>query len=386
MSQNEKSPLVSCSPIGLFVILLVAALWLGWRLAAPLLDNAYDPKATPRTIVARGDLAADEKATIELFKSASPSVVHIATSARGLARDRYTFNLTPLDIPLGTGSGFVWDDRGYVVTNLHVILNADSRSLADRAEVTLDDQTRYEGHLVGFEADYDIAVLKIDAPKDKMHAIPVGQSADLQVGQKAFAIGNPFGLDHTLSTGVVSGLNREIEAPSGHVIRGVIQTDAAINPGNSGGLLLDSAGRLIGMNTAIASPYGGSAGVGFAVPVDTINRVVPSLIRKGKFSRPVLGIRSVPEQVARAVRVPGVAIETVEPGSGAEKAGLRSLERDAQGRPIVDVITVVAGQRVKTLEEIWEILGDHKAGDIVKIEFVRDGHNMTADVTLQDSG
>src|ERR1051326_3905135 len=223
MTQNEKSPLVSCSPIGLFVVLLVAALWIGWKLAAPLIGNVHDPKATPRAIAARGELAADEKATIELFKSASPSVVHITTLVPGVARDRFTFNLTPLDIPQGTGSGFVWDERGYIVTNLHVVLNSD------RAEVMLDDQTSYEGQLVGYEADYDIAVLKIDAPKDKLRAILVGASADLQVGQKVFAIGNPFGLDHTLSTGVISGLNREIDAPSGHVIRGVIQTDAGLD-------------------------------------------------------------------------------------------------------------------------------------------------------------
>src|SRR5438552_7512599 len=177
MSQNEKNPLVSCSPIGLFVVLLVVALWIGWRFAAPLLESAHDPKAIPRAIAARGDLAGDEKATIELFKSASPSVVHIQSSIRGLGRDRFTMRLTPLEVPQGMGSGFVWDERGYVVTNFHMVLSADQRSLVDRAEVTLDDQTSYEGQLVGYEADYDIAVLKIDAPKGRMRPILVGQSA-----------------------------------------------------------------------------------------------------------------------------------------------------------------------------------------------------------------
>jgi S1-C subfamily serine protease len=373
---NEKKPLVSCTPVALVVLLVLAALWIGWRLAAPLLGNLHDPNAPPRVITARGDLAEDEKSTIALFKSASAGVVHVTTIEHG--RDRFTLN--PLDIPQSTGSGIVWDERGYILTNLHVILGGN------RFEVTLDDESSYEGRLVGYEADYDVAVLKIDAPKNSMRAIPIGTSADLQVGQKVFAIGNPFGLDHTLSTGVISGLNREITSPNNRIIRNVIQTDAAINPGNSGGPLLDSAGRLIGMNTAIQSPTHASAGIGFAVPIDTINGVVPGLIRKGRFTRPVLGVISAAEQIARQVTDSGVVVNTVTPGSGAERAGLRSLEYDARGRPVADVILKVSGQRVNKVEEIWEVMGEHKPGDVVNVEVLRQGKVMQVDVTLQEGG
>jgi S1-C subfamily serine protease len=374
MSENSKSPLVSCSPFALFGLLVLVALWIGWKLAQPLLRPDYDPRAEARLVAARGDLAGDEKSTIELFKAASPCVVNIMTSRT--ARDR--LQMRPLEVPQGAGSGFVWDETGYVVTNLHVLLQAD------HATVTLESGDQYEARLVGYEADYDVAVLKIDAPKEKLPAITVVTSSDLQVGQKVFAIGNPFGLDHTLSTGVISGLNREIRSPSQRIIRGVVQTDAAINPGNSGGPLLDSAGRLIGMNTAIVSATESSAGIGFAVPVDTINKVVPSLIRKGKFERPVLGILVAPEQVTRTIGVRGVAIDVVQPGSGAEKAGLRSIEFDPQGRPIADVITSVAGQPVTRVDDIWEIMGDYKSGDVVRVQLQRAGKLVETEVELQD--
>ncbi|MBL8857013.1 MAG: trypsin-like peptidase domain-containing protein [Planctomycetes bacterium] len=375
MNSHPKSPLISCSPFALLALILLAALWIGWRLAQPLLRPDHDPQAESRLVAARGDLAADEKSTIELFKNASPSIVNIMTSR--VARDR--FQLRALEVPQGAGTGFVWDENGYVVTNLHVLLQAE------RTLVTLDDGSRYEARIVGYEADFDIAVLKIDAPREKLRAVPVGASADLQVGQKVFAIGNPFGLDHTLSTGVISGLNREIVSPSQRIIRGVVQTDAAINPGNSGGPLLDSAGRLIGMNTAIASPTNASAGIGFAVPVDTINRVVPSLIRKGKFSRPVLGIIAAPEQVAAAMGVRGVVIGSIQLGSGAEKAGLRALEYDERGRPVADVITSIVGKPVASVDEIWELMGEHKPGDVVRVQYLRDGQRLESDVVLQES-
>ncbi len=374
MSASSKSPLVTCSPFALFGLLLLVALWIGWKLAQPLIRPDRDPRAETRLVAARGDLASDEKSTIDLFKAASPSVVNIMTSRT--ARDR--FMMRPLEVPAGAGSGFVWDASGYIVTNLHVILQAE------RATVTLEDGTQYEARLVGYEADYDIAVLKIDAPSAKLPPVPVGSSSDLQVGQKVFAIGNPFGLDHTLSTGVISGLNREIASPSQRIIRGVVQTDAAINPGNSGGPLLDSSGRLIGMNTAIVSSTQSSAGIGFAVPVDTINKVVPSLIRKGKFTRPVLGIVAAPEQLARSIGVPGIAIGSVQPGSGAEKAGLRSLESDVSGRLVADVITAIEGQAVTRLDDIWEIMGDHKAGDVVRVKVRRAEQTLEVDVTLQE--
>lgn len=374
MNDQPKGPLVSCSPFALFALLLLVALWVGWKLAGPLIRPDHDPRAEARLVAARGDLAADEKSTIELFKSASPSVANIMTSR--IVRDR--FLMRPLEVPQGAGSGFLWDENGYVVTNFHVVQQANS------ATVTLEEGTQYEARLVGYEPDYDIAVLKIDAPRSALHPIAIGTSSDLQVGQKVFAIGNPFGLDHTLSTGVISGLNREISSPSQRIIRGVVQTDAAINPGNSGGPLLDSSGRLIGMNTAIVSPTEASAGIGFAVPVDTINKVVPSLIRKGKFSRPVLGIGAAPDQISRALGVRGVAVGTVQPGSGAEKAGLRTMEYDARGQPIADVIVSIEGHEIARVDDIWELMGDHKPGDVVRVVLKRGTETLEVQVTLQE--
>ena len=226
-------------------------------------------------------------------------------------------------------------------------------------------------------------MLKIDAPKGVLRAIAVGTSSDLQVGQNTYAIGNPFGLDHTLSTGVVSGLDREITAPDGSTIRGVIQTDAAINPGNSGGPLLDSAGRLVGMNTAIASPSGGSAGIGFAVPVDAINRIVPRLIRGQTASPPRIGIRAAPAEYARLLGVEGVVVAEVEPGMGAAAAGLRPLQFDPRGRPVaVDVIQRVAGQEVRSIGDMHDVLFGFQPGDSVELEVLRDGEAQRVTVRL----
>lgn len=260
----------------LFILFIVLAASLGTLLA----KTAGTTPAQPRAIAPRGELTADERNTVEIFALTSPSVVHITTARQALN----LFTLNVLEIPQGTGSGFVWDEAGHVVTNFHVIQGADA------ARVTLADQSTWRAKLVGVYPDRDLAVLRIDAPPERLHPIPIGESKGLKVGQKVLAIGNPFGLDQSLTTGVVSALNREIESITGRTIRGVIQTDAAINPGNSGGPLLDSAGRLIGVNTAIYSPSGASAGIGFAIPVDEVNRIVPRLIREGRIRRPVLGI------------------------------------------------------------------------------------------------
>ncbi len=382
---DTRRPLVSCSPWALLLLLLVAAAFFGSRLAAPFLRPAHDPDATPRTIAARGDLAGDEQATIELFRAASPAVVHIDT--RTTVYDRWT--LTPFDIPVGTGSGFVWDERGYIVTNFHVILDEARRETGQQFVFLDGSTTPIQARIVGEDPEHDIAVLKIEPPGAKLQAIPVGTSKDLQVGQKVFAIGNPFGLDHTLTTGIISGLGREIASLTGKPIRDVIQTDAAINPGNSGGPLLDSAGRLIGMNTAIATPGGGvngqgfNVGIGFAVPVDTINKIVPSLIRKGSYVPPALGIRSASEQIARALRVEGVVVESVQPGSGAESAGVRPMEASRSGDIQADVITKVDGESVSTVDDIREILSNHKTGDVVPVVLVRAGKSLRLDVKLQ---
>ncbi len=237
----------------------------------------------------RGDLGVDEQSTIQLFNAASPSIIHITTHS--LERGLFSMNAT--EIPQGGGSGFVWDDRGHIVTNFHVIEDAET------VHVALADQSTWKAKLVGIAPAEDLAVLKIDAVGSKLTPLPIGKSNDLQVGQKAFAIGNPFGLDQTLTMGLVSAVGREIKSQTLRPIKNVIQTDAAINPGNSGGPLLDSSGRLIGVNTAILSPSGSHAGIGFAIPVDTVNWVVPELIAHGRIVRPRLAITVAPESLSQ---------------------------------------------------------------------------------------
>ena len=332
-----------------------------------------DPRAAPRQITARNDLAPQEKSTIALFRQASPSVVHITA----IAVQRDLFTLKPYQIPEGTGSGFIWDTGGNVITNFHVIQNADA------AQVTLADQSNWKAKLVGAAPDKDLAVLKIDAPANRLPAIPVGTSKDLQVGQSVFAIGNPFGLDQSLTTGVISALGREIESVTRRPIQGVIQTDAAINPGNSGGPLLDSAGRLIGVNTAIYSPSGASAGIGFAIPVDTVNRIVPEVIRYDKVTRPGIGIQIAEDQIAERLGVNGVLVVDIVAGSAAAKAGLRPTRREASGRVrLGDVITAVNGQKVESPNELFLILEKYKVGDAVNVTLLRDGKSVQIKMTL----
>ena len=227
----------------------------------------------PRVVTPRGDLANFEKTTIELFQNASPSVVYLTTRSR-VANP---FSMRAVEVEAGSGSGFMWDEQGHIVTNFHVLQEASS------ARVVMWDQSSYEATLVGGSPDHDLAVLRIAAPPEKLRPVPIGESASLLVGQAVYAIGNPFGLNQTLTTGVLSAKSRIIQSPTGRSIEDVIQIDAAINPGNSGGPLLDSAGRLIGVNTAIYSPSGASAGVGFTIPVDTVNRVVPQIIANGHY-------------------------------------------------------------------------------------------------------
>jgi S1-C subfamily serine protease len=259
----------------LLVIVLVAASVLGALWASRIWHAALaSAVVTPRAVTTRGPLADDEQSTIELFRTVAPSVVHVTNLTVG--RDRYSRDV--YTVPRGTGTGFIWDEEGHIVTNFHVI---DGASVV---RVVLADGSRYDSKRVWGYPDQDLAVIQIDAPKGKLRPIALGTSHDLQVGQRTIAIGNPFGLDHSLTTGVVSALNRQIESVSGRPIRGVIQTSAAINPGNSGGPLLDSAGRLIGVNSAIVSPSGASAGIGFAIPVDEVNRLVPQLITHGEAS------------------------------------------------------------------------------------------------------
>ncbi len=347
---------------------------LAWMFARGYFDNFHDPDAVPRVVTPRGDLAAEEKSNIELFRLSSPSVVYITRLA--MRRDRFSLNL--FEIPQGTGSGFVWNDQGHVITNFHVIQGASA------LRVTLADNSEWDARVVGMAPDQDLAVLFINAPKSRLKPIAVGQSSNLLVGQRVFAIGNPFGLDQTLTTGIISALGREINGVSGRKISGVIQTDAAINPGNSGGPLLDSAGRLIGVNTAIFSPSGSNAGIGFAVPVDTVNRVVPQLLRHGRVIRPGLGIHVADRGTAERFGVRGVLIIRVQKGSAAEGAGLRGTGRNRAGSLVLgDVIVGVGEKSVTSRNDLLDALDEHKVGDIVEVHLMRDGNRMSLNIKLQ---
>lgn len=320
-------------------------------------------------------LQSDELATVKLFRENTPSVVYITN----LAVRRDVFTLDVMEVPQGSGSGFLWDTKGHVVTNYHVIRGASD------LRVTLGDQSVYEADVVGYDEDKDVAVLHIEAPKDKLRPIPVGTSSDLLVGQKVYAIGNPFGLDHTLTTGVISGLRREISsAATGRPIQDVIQTDAAINPGNSGGPLLDSTGNLIGINTAIYSPSGASSGVGFSIPVDTVSGIVDQIIKYGKVTRPVLGISFAPEQSVEQLGVSGVLVLDAPPGGPAGKAGLKSTSRDEYGRLVLgDIITSLNGQKVNNGSDLYKILDRCKVGDTVSVEVLRGDQKVKVPVTLE---
>ncbi len=365
--------------VRLFWLTLAAVLLtLLWR-GAPDWQGWFEktPDAAPRVVTARGDLAADEKATIELFEKSRGSVVFITTKAQVM--DFWTRNV--FTVPRGTGSGFIWDDAGHVITNYHVIEGASE------ATVKLADGRSFKAALVGASPAHDIAVLKIGVGFKRPPPVPVGSSHDLRVGQKVFAIGNPFGLDWTLTTGIISALDRSIGGNGGATINHLIQTDAAINPGNSGGPLLDSAGRLIGINTAIYSPSGASAGVGFAVPVDTVNRVVPQLIKGGKYVRPALGIEvdeGLNQRLAQLRGVEGVVILKVSPGSAAEAAGLKgaTLSRDGGIVP-GDTIVAVEGKPVTSVGELLARLDDYRVGDTVKVTVLRDAKEIVVPVVLQ---
>ncbi len=340
-------------------------------------DTRPKADAASRPVAPRGPLEADELNHIAVFKAASPSVVNI--TALGLERDMFSMNVQ--QVPQGTGTGFMWDARGHIVTNFHVIQNANG------ARVTLADQSSVRASLVGAFPDRDLAVLKIDAPAAKLKPLPLGSSRELQVGQKVYAIGNPFGLDQTLTTGIVSALNREIESVTRRTIRGAVQTDAAINPGNSGGPLLDSAGRLIGVNTAIFSPSGASAGIGFAIPVDEVNRIVPRLIRDGRFIRPSLGVTGASPDVSRGLGLPkGVAITRVQRDGPAARAGLRAFARGDSGVVAGDVITAIDDDPVESFDDMLNALEKHQPGDKATLTLWRAGATRKASVTLGDAG
>jgi len=319
-------------------------------------------------------LKAIEQQTIQVFKAVSPSVVYITNKI--VKRDFFSLNV--FEGPKGAGSGFVWDDQGHIVTNYHVIAGAQRLTVR-----MADDENDYPAVVVGYEPDKDLAVIRVDAPAARRTPVQQGDSATLQVGQTVLAIGNPFGLDHTLTKGIVSALGREIKALTGRTIRDVVQTDAAINPGNSGGPLLDFSGRLIGVNTMIYSPSGSSAGIGFAVPVNTVKRIVPQLIEHGKFIRPTLGVTLLPDAFSRRYQLKGLIIRDVLPRSGADLAGLKGLKVDYWGDwELGDVIVGVEGQPVSSLDELLHALERHLVGETVKISIVRDDRTAEVKVPL----
>jgi S1-C subfamily serine protease len=355
-------------------LLRTTVLFLAAALASLPASTQKPADAQPRAVSPRGALGADEQTNIDLFKRVSPSVVHITT----LETQRDMFSMNVMQVPRGTGTGFVWDAQGHIVTNFHVIQGGSG------ARVTLADQTSFNAKLIGAFPDRDLAVLKIDAPQNKLSPILLGASRDLQVGQRVYAIGNPFGLDQTLTLGIVSALNREIESFNGRTIRGVVQTDAAINPGNSGGPLLDSAGRLIGVNTQIASPSGASAGIGFAIPVDEVNRIVPRLVRDGRFVRPALGVTAGASELARALKLPkGVPLVQLSPNGPAAKAGLQVFRRDRGGDIVQgDVITAINDEPVADLDEMLSQLERRAPGDSVTLTLWRGGQTRKVAAVL----
>jgi S1-C subfamily serine protease len=358
--------------VGLFLIGAILALQAG-----PVIDRlVYGPAGESRPVVARGDLAAAEETAIGLFEAAQDGVVNITTTTA--VQDPFRRNA--LEVPRGNGTGFFWDARGHVVTNAHVVAGASG------ATVRLADGRADRARLVGVSRENDLAVLRIETEGPPPSVLPLGRSQDLRVGQSVYAIGNPFGLDFTLTTGIVSALDRELPGQEGaFAITGLVQTDAAINPGNSGGPLLDSAGRLIGVNTAIYSPSGASAGIGFAVPVDTVNRVVPQLIETGRYVPPVIGIRVDPRVDAMAARrgLAGALVLGVDPGSPAAEAGLRPARMTQDGALIPgDRIVAVDGVRVESANAFRGILAQHAAGDTVVLSVRNGGSAREVEVTL----
>ena len=359
------------------ILLLTLVTLFALFLFMPFIENIWASMQTePRPVTARGELALTEKSNIDIFQKSSPSVVYITTLTDA-------FNLWTRDvtrIPRGTGSGFIWDRQGHIITNYHVLQGVSA------VRIRLSDQRTFNATLIGASPDHDLAVLRIPMTTNMPDPIPIGTSHDLQVGQITYAIGNPFGLDQTLTTGIVSALNRSLPNTNGSYIEGLIQTDAAINPGNSGGPLLDSAGRLIGINTAIYSPSGAYAGIGFAVPVDTVNRIVPKIIKKGHYQRPKLGItinESLNDDITKELGMLGVAVIEVQPNSAAERSGLSGIT--IQNNVIIsgDLIIGIDQHKIEGTKMLLSTLEKYNIGDRVKLKIMRNRQEVVIPLTLQ---
>jgi S1-C subfamily serine protease len=366
-----------------FALSAPVALLLAWAVVACFSPDSR-ALGPPRT-AEEFELRPEEKKVVEIFREASPSVVFISSS---LVRRNY-FSRALEEIPRGTGSGFVWDKSGHVVTNYHVIADyVENPGRNITLTVTLDDRTEYKvERVVGTYPDKELAVLEIKAPPEKLRPIRLGRSRDILVGQTVLAIGNPFGLDHTLTTGIVSAVGREIQAMNQRRISDVLQTDAAINPGNSGGPLLNSAGQLIGMNTAILSPSGVNAGIGFAIPSDTIARYTDQLIRyEGRVKLPGLGIVLFPDFVTKQLGVTGVLINKVPAESAAAKSGLKgtTLYEDGEVQELGDLIVAVDGKKVTDFVALRDILDGHAVGDEVEVSYLRGKKQEKTKLQLQE--
>ena len=340
--------------------LVVIAVTVGIFVSA---TNKENPTAVATAETTPVFLTNDEQNNISVFKSASPSVVFVTNTQ--LRRQRFSLNV--MEIPRGSGTGFIWDESGLIVTNFHVVQGAN------KITIELQSNKSYQATVVGIAPEKDIALLKIDAPNEDLQPLPLGDSTSLAVGRKVLAIDNPFALDTTLTVGVVSALGREIKSITNRTIKNVIQTDAAINPGNSGGPLLNSNGQLVGVNTAIYSPTGASAGIGFAIPVNAVKVIIPQLIEHGKLIRPVLGIETLTDYWTRRLRVKGVAILSVREGLPADKAGMVGVREDRRGKiHLGDVIIAINGQNVINEDSLLNQLEQFSPGDNVKVTTLKD--------------
>jgi 2-alkenal reductase len=369
--RERENPMSSRTSTALLALIAVAIAFVALR---PTIDGFLFSATTPRPVEARGTLSDSERTTIEIFERVSPSVVQVVSRQA----------VPPLALEDegggrgGAGTGFLWDAAGHIVTNDHVVSGA--REVAVRfasGEVARAD-------VVGFAPNYDLAVIRVRGASRLPAPVAVGSSNDLKVGQAAFAIGNPFGLDQSLTSGIISALKRRLPTSGGREISNVIQTDAAINPGNSGGPLLDSAGRLIGVTTAIISPSGTNAGIGFAIPVDVVNRIVPELIRDGRVPTPGIGIVAASEAVATRLGVQGVVIVRTAPGSPAERAGLRGV--DLATGVLGDVIVEANGQPVRRLSDLTDQIEQTGVGNTVRLQVQRDGQGRAVQIQVIDLG
>ena len=356
----------------LVVVIITVALGV---LASNLKVDA--PTTIADTAAASTFLTNDEQNNISVFKSASPSVVFVTNTQ--LRRQRFSLNV--MEIPRGSGTGFIWDESGLIVTNFHVVQGAN------KITIKLLSNKSYQATVIGSAPEKDIALLRIDAPNEDLLPLPLGDSSSLAVGRKVLAIGNPFALDTTLTVGVVSALGREIKSIANRTIKNVIQTDAAINPGNSGGPLLNSNGELVGVNTAIYSPTGASAGIGFAIPVNAVKVIIPQLIEHGKLIRPVLGIETLTDYWMKRLRVKGVAILTVREGHPAAKAGMIGVREDRRGKiHLGDVIIAINGENVIHVDSLLNQLEQFSPGDTVEVTTIKDEkiHNYNVQLVAPD--